>query len=311
MGRGVLTYDRVGDLCIGIPPSKSEQKRILKRVELIESQAIEFENEAKKIKEKEEAILLEELGIEIPKEETSNYFFKTGAEKGTLCFSVLPSDVADRVNYLFYHPKLIFLEKLCEKYSIEELENACTEPIQRGEQPEYTEDGEVVVIKTVDLKNSYIDYENCLKVSKVFFEHVPSAHAKKGDILVASTGYVSMGKTDVYDRDEPAMIDGHISVLRLKDEYDPYFVTYFLRSHFGRLQFEKWFSGSSGQIELQPKNLNKFILPQSSKGGIPLERQKEISKKITRALDRFFQLKLKAKEKWKEAQETFENLILK
>lgn len=294
-----------------ILPSKIEQHDILTKVRLIESEAINLENEAKDNKKKAESILHEELSIEVPDNEMLNYFFKSGAEKRTLYFSVTPDNISNRINYLFYHPKLTPLEIMCERYKTVKLENICIEPIHRGEQPEYIENEEVVVIKTVDLKNTYIDYENCLRVSRAFYEKVPTAQVKKGDVLIASTGYGSMGKVDIYTRDEPAIVDGHISVLRLKEEYDPYFVVYFLRSHLGRLQFEKWFSGSSGQIEIQPEDLNQFILPQCSEDGINLIRQKEIATKITEKLNDSFELGRRAKEKWKEAKDTFDGLILK
>jgi restriction endonuclease S subunit len=67
-----------------------------------------------------------------------------------------------------------------------------------------------------------------------------------------------------------------ISILQLREEYDPYFTAYFLRSRLGQIQFEKWFTGSSGQIEVKPEDLNQFVLPQASNEGISREKQQEI-----------------------------------
>lgn len=230
------------------------------------------------------------------------YFFKTGRDNCSNYY-VFSDKTEDRLHYLFNHPKLEILNRLRNKYEVSLLKDICAEPIHRGEQPKYEEDGDVIVIKTVDLKNFYIDYENCLKVSRAFFDKFPAAQVRKGDILIASTGYVSMGKVDIYDRNEPAVVDGHISVLRLRDDYDPHFVVHFLRSHLGQLQFEKWFSGSSGQIEIQPTDIGQFIMPQSSDKGINIKIQNKTATIITRKLKESFDLEQKAKKIRRDAEE--------
>lgn len=88
-------------------------------------------------------------------------------------------------------------------------------------------------------------------------------------------------------------------------------MTYFLRSHLGQVEFEKWFSGSSGQIEIQPDDLDKFALPKSSENGVLLVQQKIITSKITERMVEFFELDKKSKEKWQQAKETFESLVEK
>jgi len=230
-----------------------------------------------------------------------------------LSFYKFPDDIGDRLHYLYYHPKYEILEELGKKYKLVKLKEIVSEPIIRGEQPEYAEEG-ITVIKTVDLQNGYIDYENCLKVSEEFFEKYAKDHPegvlRKGDIFIASTGYVSMGKVDIYEKDEPAMADGHISILRIKAEYDPYFIAYYLRSHLGQIQFDKWWSGSSGQIEIQPQDLGEFLILESSEDGIPLDKQKEISEEITEKLNELFEMEKRANEKWKEAKKLFEKLVL-
>ena len=130
-----------------------------------------------------------------------------------------------------------------------------------------------------------IDHNNALKVSRPFFNAHRHAQVRKGDILVTSTGYVSMGKVDIYDRDESAVVDGHVAIVPVDtDRYDPHFVAYFLRSHLGYLQFEKWFSGSSGQIEVQPGELGQFFVPKDGPDGIPLEEQQAIARAVTERL---------------------------
>jgi len=304
-----LNEDKVKSLKIIWLPKKI-QKKIIKSVLEIESQAIEIESKVLDVFTYTDTTLLNELGIELPEYLEISYFFKEGKQENSDYYREFIEEIGDRFHYMFNHPKLKILDILKKKYPTVPLQRICREPIKRGEQPEYSDSGKMV-IKTVDLKNCFIDYENTLKVSEDCYKLKPQAHIQKNDILVSSTGYVSVGKIDVFDRDEPAFADGHISILRLNEDYDQYFVCYFLRSSLGQIQFEKWFTGSSGQIEIQPEDMGKFILPRSSNDGIPLTKQKEIAMKITEKLNDSLELEIKAREKWKEAKETFENLLVK
>ena len=242
------------------------QNEIIATVKEIEATAVTLRRQAEGHRSATQDVLLQELNIPFAHNDNVTYFFKSGAEKQTIWFNVFPDEIADRMQYLFYHPRFEALDRFTHNYRTASLISICTTPIIRGEQPSYDEEGDVTVLKTIDLKNGYIDYESALRVSADFFEAHPNAQVQRGDILVASTGYVSLGKVDVYDRDEPAIVDGHISIVRVNENYNPYFLAYFLRSHLGQLQFEKWFTGSSGQIELQPPDLAKFIVPACGTG---------------------------------------------
>ena len=285
---------------------KEKQKQIIGQVRPLKFQILSLKSKTRECLTQANKILVDEFGIALPEEEIS-YFFKEGRQDSSDYYYRFNEEIGDRFHYLFNHPKLKILDKLKNKYQTVSLKSICREPIKRGEQPEYSDFG-IMVIKTVDLKNRFIDYENTLRVSKDFFESKPQAHIQKDDILVSSTGYVSVGKIDVFDLEEPAFADGHISIVRLNEDYDPYFVAYFLRSALGQLQFEKWFTGSSGQIEVQPQDLNRFILP--SKDAISKDKQREIADKITEEYKRAWDFEHQAQLKWQEAKELFEKLIL-
>ncbi len=285
---------------------KKKQKQIIDQVRPLEFQILTLKSKIHENLTLANKILLNELEIDLPEEEIS-YFFKEGRQNNSDFYYSFNEEIGDRIHYLFNHPKLKNVKKLNNRYQTVSLKSICREPIKRGEQPEYSDSG-VMVIKTIDLKNRYIDYENTLRVSEDFFESKPKAHIQKDDILISSTGYVSVGKIDFYDLEEPAYADGHISIVRVNEEYDPYFVTYFLRSALGQLQFDKWFTGSSGQIEVQPADLSRFIVP--SNDSLPRERQTDIAEKITRKYKKARYFEQIAQSKWQEAKELFENLIL-
>ena len=86
-------------------------------------------------------------------------------------------------------------------------------------------------------------------------------------------------------------------------------MTYYLRSHLGKQQFEKWWSGSSGQIEIKPTELNRFIIPDNTLKGIPLKNQKIIAKKVTDRLDRIKNLEIQKSHVISETEDEFTKLI--
>ncbi len=291
-------------------PKKEIQLSILNQLQPLEHEIEDKETESVKLTEQSQEIMVNEMGLSVSNKDIKSYFFKTGAESRALWFSVPALKLTDRLHYLFFHPRLQALKQIQNKFATVSLGEICSETIIRGEQPDYDENGTVLVLKTTNLKDAFIDFDNALKVSEKFFQDHPPAQVRKNDILVASTGYVSMGKIDIYDSAEPAIVDGHISIIRVKEGYDPLFIAYYLRSHFGKLQFERWFSGSSGQIELQPTDLGNFVLPDNSADGIPLAQQRHISKMVKEVLDESRKLRREAETMRYKVRTKFNALIL-
>jgi type I restriction enzyme S subunit len=307
-GSGYPAINQETDLPkIRIPkPDPEVQSRIVDRLVSLGIEADQLDLQAKQMREAASGTLLAELGFKQPEE--THYFFKSGAENQSMAFYEFASDITDRLHFLFYHPKHIYLGELGKKYKTTILELACHEPIHRGEQVKGDENGTQILLKTVNLKNDHIDFDNVTAISTETFESNPSAQARNGDILLASTGYVSMGKVDIYDRESPSLVDGHISIIRLNDDYDAHFMAYFLRSHFGQLQIDKWWTGSSGQIELPQANIAELII--ISCESLPRKQQSQIAERITRKFSKAQELDAKAKAKRDESKQVFEQLVL-
>lgn len=282
-----------------------KQQDILDKISLIECQIQPIEDKIKKAKENAVLIMLNELGISIPSEYHDSYFFKTGKDERSPFFITPFNKISDRFTYLFYDTRLNLIDSLMQKYSTTTLEKISK--TRKGEQPDYVDDG-ILAIKTIDLKDGYIDYDKCLQTSIESHTKFTEAQVKKGDILIASTGYVSLGKVDVYDKDYKAMASQDISIVSLQEGYDPYFIAYFLRTMLGKIQFEKWWTGSSGQIHLQDDDLKKIIIPDNTKTGLSIEKQIEIAKKITDAMYEITILEQQKKEIANKAVQQFEKL---
>jgi restriction endonuclease S subunit len=292
-----------------IVPDKPRQKTIVDEVRAKENEAWSILQKAGSARIDALQTLQNELNLKVSSEGIEDYYFRNGKYTKSSCF-VLPFDEGtDRLGFNFHRPKPATTAELqthCRTITLNEVVDG---GIRRGEQPQYTDDGEVLALKTVNLKNGYIDYENCLRVSREFYEKYPKAHVVKLDVLVNSTGYGSMGRVDIYEQDTLAIADSHISIIHLKEGFDPYFITYFLRSPFGEIQFEQWWNGSSGQIELQPTDLGKFLVPDNSEKGVPLHRQQAIANKITQKINQTHQATSIAKTLLIEARDTFKKGI--
>lgn len=286
------------------------QDKLIEASKVIEAEALALDKRAKEVRSSAESAMLNELGFNMSLTNTSiNYSFKSGVDKKTLWFTLFPEEITDRLHYLFYYSPHHILDALRDRYRTVPLADICNVPVIRGEQPVYDDSGSVTVLKTLDLKDGYIDYDNALKVSQEFFDAHPTTHVQGGDILITSAGSGSMGRVAVYERDEAAMISGELLALRVKKDYDPYFVAYFLRSPFGQTQFDKWFSGSSGIIHIYEADIAQFLIPVSGDGGVTLKEQKRITSVVTEHLNQAHELERQASAKWQETRKKFEKAI--
>jgi type I restriction enzyme M protein len=109
-------------------------------------------------------------------------------------------------------------------------------------------------IAAVDEHTDFIErdeYETSPETSKVI----------RGDVLLASTGTGTLGKAAVYESDEPAVADGHVTILRVdRKEVLPRYLADYLRAGFGRVQIERLYTGSTGLIELAPQQVDAILV---------------------------------------------------
>lgn len=99
-------------------------------------------------------------------------------------------------------------------------------------------------------------------VEKDEYDKLPATcQVQRYDILIASTGTGTLGKVAVYDSVEPAVADGHVTILRVdrKKVYPRYLADY-LRAGFGHNQIERLYTGSTGLIELTPQQVESIVV---------------------------------------------------
>ena len=143
--------------------------------------------------------------------------------------------------------------------------------IKRGITPKYTESG-ICVLNQKCIRNNQIDYS---------FSRLTSSEKKydnekfllPGDILINSTGAGTLGRVAYFPgNDQPTLVDSHVSILRVKDDYPSIVLAYYLFStedYIGTLG-----KGSTNQLELGRETLLRLDIPELSKE--ELENYEEI-----------------------------------
>jgi type I restriction enzyme M protein len=162
-----------------------------------------------------------------------------------------------RLDAEYYQPKYDELEaKIAEKHTLHLLGGFLTIN-QRGTQPNYAETGLPVINSKHVREGEVIFTDNRFAIVP---EKENPILIKKGDVLINGTGVGTIGRSATYLHDQDAIPDNHVTVLRT-DKLNPIYLSVYLNSIAGKYQVEKYFKGSSGQIELYPKDIDNFYIP--------------------------------------------------
>ena len=137
-----------------------------------------------------------------------------------------------------------------------------------GEQVE-DEDTNICALKSVCIRAGYVDLETARSVSRGVYEKTKHrAGIQKNDVLINSTGDGTIGRVAVYNHDFPAVVDGHITILRFTDQDLAWYVGAFLMSDMGQKQITRYINGSSGQVEIYPQDIARIWIKPASKNKI-------------------------------------------
>jgi restriction endonuclease S subunit len=185
------------------------------------------------------------------------------------------SELEDRFDFKVYDRRYISVVDAIEKckYQTADFGALCREMPYRGTQPKYIDDGEVLVLKTVNVGAGEIDFKNARRVSAEFLQSRAGKRAQphKNDLLITSTGDGSWGRASVFNSDLNCIVDGHITIVRLKREHNSYFFQAFLNSSSGQAQFWQRYRGHTGQTEIYPNDiaaLRVVVPPREVQDGI-------------------------------------------
>lgn len=305
-GQPNINTDELSELPIILPKDIKIQKEIVEKSYPLLMQINEIKNKQENLDEIYN-ILVEKLGFNPNDFNVNNLYFKTDKEDTSGYYRFI-DEIDDRFDFVYNSPKVDIVKQL-ERFDYIYLKDIVTKTIERGEQPKYHENGNGLVIKTSTISNIGI---NCKKASKIIFDFSKSSNSilEQGNILMSSTGIKSIGKICKFNCNTNAIADGHVTIINIDTvKYDVDFIVYYLRSILGQLQIEKYWSGSSGQIELNPSEVNKILIPSYRK--IPKAKQVIIANEITKIVNKYTDVENKKHQLKTKAYQVFNREIIK
>lgn len=307
-----LSKDELGRIKIPLI-SKSQQDQIVAQIEPIENKIKELKATIRDPQEIINEVFAREFGFDV---NLYNEFGKgmtagtqIAKDKSLRVFETNFYDFARgsilRFSTRFHNPPTKKLMDFLDSIETLQVKDVLLEPIHRGASPNYNPDGDVPVVKTGHLKNGYIEISQEEFVDSDFYKSSTRSQLKQGDILIASTGKVSLGKIDLLEEEQYLVADGHISIIRIDDKkYSRQFFTYFFRSILGYFQIERDYTGATNQIELYSDEISNFQIP-----NIPLSDQQKIVDEIKAQLDKQEEIKKQIEKERNKIDEIIEKAI--
>jgi type I restriction enzyme M protein len=181
----------------------------------------------------------------------------------------IASDPATRLDLKYWDPEMRKRVATLMASGAPSITQLNTVPTSRGKSPPadlYVDqaDGYAVVIKAGSSISRFgqLVVDDADYIEKLVYDEMSdTAKLKLGDVLLASTGDGTLGKVCVYDRDGPAVADGHVTIIRVNpNAIDPYFLADYLRCGFGHDQIQRLYSGATGLVELTRDHVNRLLV---------------------------------------------------
>jgi len=186
-------------------------------------------------------------------------------------------NLTERLAPQFYLPKFFDLERHLENLGdqVDYLANLIKEPIIRTTSPKSDNQGYPCIL-TSDIDAYFIEWEETsLRISSDEYNRsrgVLNAH----DVVYSSIGFPAGKSAIVLGSHLPMAIGGDVSIIRTKNILNPGYLTYYLNSRFGQMQYERYARGIL-QRRVYPEDIASFLIPI-----LPNHIQEEIGKRVVR-----------------------------
>ena len=139
---------------------------------------------------------------------------------------------------------------------------------------EYVNSG-VPMLRGVNIIGGLLSIDDCVYITHKKQEELKRSKVVKDDVLLVVRGSIGIGKSAVYNKEYEANMNAAVVKITLKsDIVDPYYVSCFFNSRYGRLQTERLANGVNQQnTNLTEVKSNKIPMP-------AVEVQKYIGRKV-------------------------------
>src|SRR3990167_4485320 len=146
----------------------------------------------------------------------------------------------------YYHPQNLLLLKRLKLKKHSQIGNFAfvTDGIHAS--IDFNENSRINLLSAKAPKENYFDLSGTGFISKVQDEKNKRTRLKENDVVVSTVG--TIGNCAVVDESIlPANSDRHVGIIRIEKDYQPYFLSSFLLSKYGRFQT---FRESTGNVQL-------------------------------------------------------------
>ncbi len=180
-----------------------------------------------------------------------------------LFYYINPNYLEDRLDPEFYHPKYYeMLNKLNTLYELQTLGEISTITRILGFETQkyvkYQKTG-IPYLRVQNIDEYKIDLSNVVFISQESHDFLKRSQLKKDDIVLTITGRV--GTAAVVEKNiGECNASQEIVRIRLKEFYNPYFISAYLNSNIGKLFINRWQSGATRPRTLI-NNIRKIPIP--------------------------------------------------
>lgn len=143
----------------------------------------------------------------------------------------------------------------------------------------YTDDGEIIAIRAVNVKNGVFDLTDIKRIEKTVSDSLARSKLFKNDIVLTYTG-ANFGETAIVKKNNMYHLAPNVAKVTINSEYDPYFFFSYFRSTKFREQLKNYGVGSS-QPTIPMKIIRELSVPVP-----PLKEQIAISSIIANLDDK-------------------------
>ena len=205
-------------------------------------------------------------------------------------------DLILRIDAKFRLPKYVMLDRVFEHCKhLSEHVSYC----KRGMQPIYGKKTNFFIVKSKDIDWQFTQENKLEIISKRSFEKDKQNQLQYKDVLVNGTGDGTACRSSMWlSESTKAIADGHVTILRANKTIDSEYLFVFLSCKYGIMQLERQIIGSSGQLELYPRHIEKIKIPL-----IGISKRKKIRQLVTESNA----LRIDAQKKLKNAKRKFQD----
>ena len=277
---------------------KLGENTIISQIEPIERKIKQLKSTIKPIQEVIDWIFSREFSFNIDKYNSLKYI-----KSWNRLISDISTDLI-RFTSIQLSPSSKFLQDFLSKENTSDLNDFLTQDIKRWTQPIYVEEW-IPVVKTKDIQWWKVIDENFEYVPEDFFEQKKEKEILKYDILLTST-WMWRWKFALYDYDEKAIADSHVSIIRFdRNKINYKFLNFYLQSFFGTGQLKYIEMQTKGTPEIYEQQLKYLKIINVSK-----EIQERIVEEIQAEIDKQDKIRKEIQQERNRIDEIIEKVIL-